>query len=119
MARMKQALLRRPRPRHDTMATEVLQMVQNLTLQQRFQVLAETWTAETIHISSSSQSAMHPAYQQIIGMGPEVIPLLLEEMQRKPGHWSWALRAITGENPVKEEHRGKLALIAQDWVEWG
>jgi len=94
-------------------------MVQKINLRQKFQLLAETWMAETIHISSSSQMAMHPAYQQIIGMGPDAIPFLLEALQQKPGHWSWALRAITGEDPVTEEHRGKLALIAQDWIEWG
>ena len=94
-------------------------MVQKISLRQQFQKLAETWQAETIHISSSSQMALHPAYQRIIGMGPDAIPLLLEELQKKPDRWSWALRAITGENPVKEEHRGKLALIAQDWIEWG
>jgi hypothetical protein len=94
-------------------------MVQQLTLQQRFHALAETWSAETRHMSSSTDRAMHPAYQQIIGLGPAAIPLLLEELQQKPGHWSWALRAITGENPVKEQHRGKLALVTQDWLEWG
>jgi hypothetical protein len=94
-------------------------MVQKLTSQQRFSRLAEIWKKETLHISSSSQMAMHPAYQQIIGMGPAAIPFLLQELQHKPDHWSWALRAITGENPVKDEHQGKLALIAQDWIEWG
>ena len=94
-------------------------MVQKINLQQRFRELADTWQKETVHLSSSSQMAMHPAYQQIIGMGPDAIPLLLEELQHKPGHWSWALRAITGVDPVKEEHRGKLALIAHDWIEWG
>lgn len=94
-------------------------MVQKISLLQRFQELADLWKRETIHISSSSQMAMHPAYQQIIGMGPAAIPFLLEELQHQPGHWSWALRAITGENPVKDEHRGKMGLIAQDWLEWG
>lgn len=97
----------------------VFPMVQKVNLRQRFRELMDVWQKETLHMSSSSQMAMHPAYQQIIGMGPDAIPLLLEELQKKPGHWSWALRAITGENPVKDEHRGAIALIAQDWIEWG
>lgn len=94
-------------------------MIEIVDVEQRFRQLVETWKKETVHISSSTDLAMHSAYQQIIGLGPVAIPLLLGEMKRKPGHWSWALRAITGENPVKEENRGKLALIAQDWIEWG
>lgn len=39
---------------------------------------------------------MHPAYQQIIGMGPAVVPLLLNDLVRTRSHWFWALRAITG-----------------------
>jgi hypothetical protein len=88
-------------------------------LRQRFRELAEQWKSECLLTSSTEEMAMHPAYQQIIGIGPDAIPILLEEMQRKPDHWSWALRAISGDNPVKPEHRGKLALIAQDWIEWG
>ena len=94
-------------------------MVQKINVAQKFRTLADQWRAGTIHISSSSQMAMHPAYQQIIGMGAEAIPLLLNELKLRPDHWSWALRAITGEDPVKQEHRGKLSLIAQDWIEWG
>ncbi len=88
-------------------------------VEQRFRELAAKWKAECALISSSSERATHFAYQQIIGMRPDVAPILLEEMQREPDHWSWALRAIAGENPVKPEHRGKLALIAQDWIAGG
>jgi hypothetical protein len=63
--------------------------------------------------------ALHSAYQQIIGLGAECVPLLLAELERTPDHWFWALRSITGENPVRPEHRGKLALMAKDWIDWG
>jgi hypothetical protein len=90
-----------------------------MALEQRFRELAGRWKTECALTSSTREMATHFAYQQIIGMGPDVVPILLEEMKREPDHWSWALRAITGENPVRAEHRGKLALIAQDWVIWG
>ena len=94
-------------------------MISSLTLEQRFQMLADTWRKECMHISSSTQRAMHPAYQQIIGLGPDAVPILLRDLQREPDHWSWALRAITGQNPIKDEHRGNLTLVAQDWIGWG
>jgi len=63
--------------------------------------------------------AMLKPYQQIIGMGAPVVPLILEELQREPDHWFWALEAITQENPVPKEALGKVLQMAQAWVEWG
>ena len=34
-------------------------------------------------------------YQRIIGMGLPVVPLILEELEREPDQWFWALEAIT------------------------
>jgi hypothetical protein len=85
----------------------------------RFRSLAEVWHRETAALSSVSQMAMHPAYQEIIGMGRDAVPLILKELQQTPGHWFWALRAITGDDPVKPEHRGRVREMAAAWVEWG
>ncbi len=61
--------------------------------------------------------AMHPAYQRIIGMGPEVVPLLLRELERTRDHWLWALHAITGEDPAKPQDGFEAAVDA--WLDWG
>jgi hypothetical protein len=94
-------------------------MTSALTLKDRFLKLTATWKAECAVMSSIRDIVLHPCYQQIIGMGPEAIPIILEEMRRSPHHWSWALRAITGEDPVLKEHKGKLVLMAEDWTRWG
>ena len=44
---------------------------------------------------------MHPAYQQIIGMGADAVPFILLEMEEHGGYWFWALSAITGQNPTR------------------
>ncbi|MBI1830609.1 MAG: hypothetical protein HYR84_04060 [Planctomycetes bacterium] len=93
--------------------------LKRVSIQERFRQLVDQWRAEIMWTSSIQKMCMHPAYQQIIGLGPDAIPLLLAQMQHDPDHWSWALHAITGENPVREEHRGDIDLMAQDWVEWG
>jgi hypothetical protein len=62
---------------------------------------------------------MHPAYQQIIGMGMEVVPLLLGELARELDHWFWALKAITGVDPVSPASRGKMREMAEAWFHWG
>lgn len=84
-----------------------------------FTNLVQQWRNETIGISSTTDLVMHPAYQQIIKMGPVVIPLLLREVARKSGRWFWALCEISGEDPVPLDKRGKTKEMTQIWLEWG
>lgn len=63
--------------------------------------------------------AMHPAYQQIIGMGPTAIPFILSEMKEKKGHWFWALKSITGDDPVAPLDRGNVKKMTAAWLSWG
>lgn len=88
-------------------------------IDQRFSELAAIWKQERGPISSVAKMVMHPAYQQIIGMGPAVVPCLLRELEREPDHWFWALKAITGIDPVPPESRGKLQAMASAWIGWG
>jgi hypothetical protein len=85
----------------------------------RFLQLRLEWEQATAHLSSVTEMSMHPAYQQIIGMGSAAIPFILAELKSRPDHWFWALRAITGADPVPPEHRGKVKQMAQDWIKWG
>ncbi len=85
----------------------------------RFLLLKMKWERETAHLSSAAKMAVHPAYQQIIGMGPIVVPFILAELSISPDHWFWALSAITGDDPIRQEHRGRIQKMAEDWIEWG
>ena len=87
--------------------------------QQRFMRLATEWKLGRGHSSKLKDQAMHPAYQQIIGMGERAVPLLVEEMKERPDQWDWGIRAITGIDPVPRESWGKLPDIAAAWVAWG
>jgi transposase-like protein len=88
-------------------------------VRQRFSNLVAVWKSDRGHSSKLTDLVIHPAYQQIIGMGDRAIPLLLEEMRERPDHWDWALRAITGSDPVPRESWGKLREIANAWLAWG
>ena len=85
----------------------------------RFFELANRWRTETAPLSSLTEMAMNPCYQQIIGLGPQVVPLLLLELEREPEHWFWALKAITGVDPVHPEDRGRIERMAEAWLAWG
>jgi len=89
------------------------------TTRDRFTRLASQWKEESVHMSNTAQMAMLRSYQQIIGMGDPAIPLLLEELQREPDHWFWALEVITSENPVPPEANGRIDDMAQAWINWG
>ena len=85
----------------------------------RFHRLASDWKKQSRYLSNTAQMAMLKPYQQIIGMGWCVVPLILEELQREPDQWFWALEAITDVNPVPPDAAGNVRLMAQAWVEWG
>ena len=70
-------------------------------------------------LSSTTAIATHPAYQRIIGLGPQVIPLILAELAKQPDHWFWALQALTGENPVPFADQGRIPAMTAAWLTWG
>jgi len=85
---------------------------------ERFRTLAHTWRQNRNSTGSMLDMCTHSAYQQIIGMGQEAIPLILRELEQSTDPWFWALAAITGANPVPEEHRGRRQLMVMDWLDW-
>lgn len=88
-------------------------------IEQKFLQLAAQWQKETSVMSSISMKSMHPSYQRIIGMGHNVVPLILRELKRKPGHWFWALTAITGEDPISPDDAGDIEKMTKTWLEFG
>jgi hypothetical protein len=88
----------------------------------QFHQLVKQWHRERGVTSSPVQMAMCPAYQQIIAMGESVIPLILCELESEandPDHWFWALRALTGADPVPVDDRGDTKKMASAWLDWG
>ena len=84
-----------------------------------FERLAAEWKQDTWYLSSPTAIAMHPAYQQIISMGDLAVPLILEDLERDPAQWFWALRAITGQSPVRESDYGNVEAMRDAWLAWG
>jgi hypothetical protein len=83
----------------------------------RFEELVRGWKRDTEHISVLSKTVMHPDYQKIIGMGKLALPFIFDELQRRGGHWFWALHAITQEDPARDCVGFQEA--AHAWLEWG
>jgi hypothetical protein len=89
------------------------------SLAERFREHAEKWARETAFMSATPMVVMHDSYQAIIAMGPDVVPLLLRDLQAHKRHWFWALRHLTGADPVNEKDRGHTDRMIAAWVAWG
>jgi hypothetical protein len=90
-------------------------------LREEFDALADRWVRETRNMSSPNAMERHPAYQQIIQMGPRVIPLILRRMDDEPNFWFTALLQLSGESedPVKPAMHGDLEAMTNAWLRWG
>jgi len=97
--------------------SEVVMEVVNTKL--RFNALANKWRRETRNLSSTSKKLANPAYRDIVGMGLQTIPWIIERLHDGPRHWFFALMEITGENPVDASLEGNLPAMVRAWEHWG
>jgi|SRR3569833_1549124 len=81
--------------------------------------LEKTWKRETQYSSSPTDKYLHPSYARIIGLGAPVLPFILNSMKKQRADWFYALRAITGEDPVSPSMAGNLPKMTQAWLDWG
>ncbi|MGH7169480.1 MAG: hypothetical protein ACRELF_28900 [Gemmataceae bacterium] len=88
------------------------------TVEERFRRLEASWRADTGHLSSSSKIIGHPAFREIIRMGPAVVPFMLRDLEQQPRLWVWALPEITGDDPVQVSDRGDILKMTAAWLCW-
>ena len=85
-----------------------------------FAKLADEWEQATRFISNIEPFLEHPAYRQIIAMGPAAVPCLMGRLDDgRASHWFAALYELTGATPVPPESRGRIREMTAAWQEWG
>jgi hypothetical protein len=89
------------------------------SVEQKLRRLEAVWKAETCFFSDPDRIINHPAFQQIITLGSEVLPFLLRDLEAQPSLWVWALPRITGENPVSVSDAGNIRKMTEAWLKWG
>ncbi len=82
-----------------------------------FSGLAKIWRDSTGGFSTTTRRFTHPTYKAILRLGPEVVPLILRELQQSPDWWFDALEFLTGENPTKPADQ--FAAAVEAWIAWG
>lgn len=59
-----------------------------------------------------------PIGRDVLVYGMEAVPEMLRRLGGNPVLWIPASAEITGQNPVPDEHRGKMPLMVKDWQNW-
>lgn len=83
-----------------------------------FDRLVKEWYGKVSHHSNPNIWFDHPNYQKILDLGPEIIPLILEELKKDRGLWFDALYQLAGVDPVPEEVH-KTREVKKYWMDWG
>ena len=95
-------------------------------LEATFNELAEQIRRDTGFSSHIADRVKHPAYQEVVGMGEVVLPLIFRYMEEgKGGFWFHPLSAITGADPtplprgINEDFVAlNIPEMEQAWLAW-
>jgi hypothetical protein len=90
-----------------------------LTVEDRFQKLADDWSRETIHISSVSDLVRDTRYREIVALGWDVVPYLLADLRENGRFWFPALAEITGIRPYDRGDSSNPRRMTEAWLRWG
>jgi hypothetical protein len=82
-----------------------------------FSSLANEWREATAIESNVGHIVLNSAYQRIIGLGPQVLPYILKDLEETRDHWFWALMAIVGED--KAAGQTSVSAATEAWLAWG
>lgn len=94
----------------------VLQPTADENLTEIFRDLVAEWKRQTWFFSSIKKRILHPAFLKIVGLGPPAVPLIIDELREAPDYWSYALEAITREDPVPDAR--SLDELRSGWLRW-
>ena len=82
-----------------------------------FDELYKKWREET-RFDSFIGDPDHKSYDKIAQLGYRVVPCIISKLKEEPSLVFTALVRITRENPVKDENRGIVRKMAEDWIDW-
>ncbi len=89
-------------------------------VEEKFNAYLAEWRNHTRLESNYGKILANPFYRRILALGPQVVPLILEDMKKgHGGAWFQALEDLTGENAIVPEHEVDSSLMIADWLEWG
>jgi hypothetical protein len=91
------------------------------TIQRMFRKYHQNWINEISSFDYPlTQQINNENYKNIIAIGKDVVPHIIDSLQKKPTMLFEALSQIVQEeyDPIKPEHQGDINKMAEDWLEW-
>lgn len=93
------------------------------SVEDQFISLTKRWKRETMMSSLAAEKIKNLNYQTIIGLGvtfkEKVIHLILKDLEENIEYWHYALKSITGYNPVPKGMVNNLDAVRDYWIKWG
>jgi hypothetical protein len=86
-------------------------------VRERFDELFADWQARTTFVSALDDLIYDESFQRIIALGPQAIPLALEQLPTHPVPWFYALKILADADPASGVTDVDEAV--QAWLEWG
>lgn len=83
----------------------------------KFNAMVKKWRLETAVLSSIEEKVNHKAFQEILKMGRVAVPLIVEELRRKPDFLFLALASLAPESDVVS-FRGSPSETVSAWLRW-
>lgn len=104
-------------------------LCQLLGVDLKTQILETLRQLSQVNAHLSFHNTNQPLYKELINYGQDAVPILLEHLRHGESHYqggyafgAWwatiALSELTGQNPIKKGHQGRLKLIIDDWLAW-
>jgi hypothetical protein len=87
------------------------------TSRQKFEALSKSWNEYNFGRSIIDYHDL--AFEQIVGMGAEVVPYLLERVAAGESEWIYALKCIVGKDQESPDMIGDEERVVGAWIEWG
>lgn len=95
----------------------------NASVEDQFIYLTKSWKNETMMSSITADKIKNLNYQTIIGLGvtfkEKIIYLILMDLEEDVEYWHYALKSITGDNPVPKGMANDLDTVRRYWLAWG
>lgn len=86
-------------------------------LRPEFNKLSKQWRHDTR--LAAHHHPEHPCHRAIVGMGIDVLPLIVEKLIVRDGWWFCALREILPDAPTMEDWMlGRIDVLRALWMAW-
>lgn len=102
-------------------SVEFVRSIYSKSLRANFEAKTREWFEDTQWQSSIASMCAHHQFNNLVGMGEPILPLILEKMAAGDLHVHWfpLLKTISREDPVPLHARGFITEMANSWLSWG